>query len=909
MPDPSTPRNDAALRASWVREVRTRLSSLRLSATREAEIVEELSQHLDDHYREAIAAGASPEEALRSTLAGFRAGDVLAQYMAPLRQAHAPTPITPGESTGHVLTDLWQDVRYAARMSIKQPGFAATAVLTLALGIGATTAIFSVVYGVLLKPLPFHEPERLVSLMHRPRAPGISFGVINHGPATYFTHVDNQRAFETIGVWETNEVSITGRGEPEHLDVLTVTAATLPLLRVQPVLGRIFSADDDAPGRPLRVVVTYGYWQRRFGGAEDVIGQSLAIDGVPAEIIGVLPASFKFLHTNPALLLPQRLDRADAFHIEFDFQALARLKPGVTLAEANADMARTIALLPDVFDRLQLHPYVRPLADDVIGNVGPILWILMAAVGVVLLIACGNVANLFLIRAEGRQQELAMRAALGANRARLARALLAESILLALTGGVLGLALAQVTIALLQRIAPANLPRVDDIGIHLPVLLFTVAISVLSGALFGVVAVLRFGTPSITTLKEGGRSASDAPGRQRTRNALVVAQVALALMLLIVSGLMVRTFIAMRQVQPGFTAPEQVQTFRVDIPEGLIGDPQQAARTYERIAERLAQVPGVTSVGISSSITMDGEDNGNSLTVEGVPVAEGRLTPLRRFKSFAPGYFETMGIRVNAGRSITWTEIYEQRPVIVISAALARDYWNEPAEALGKRVRSSRQEPWREIVGVVADERDDGLTKPATAIAYWPLLNNSYGWRRMAYAVRSDRVGAPGFLGELRQAVWSVNPNLPLATVQTLEEIQARSMSQTSFATVMLGIAASVALLLGVVGIYGVIAYIAAQRTREIGIRMALGAQLRDVRTMFLRHGVRLTATGIALGIGVSLVLTRLMSALLFGVGRTDPATYVVVSTALAAVALLATYLPAHRASRVDPIVALRAEV
>jgi predicted permease len=378
-------------------------------------------------------------------------------------------------------------------------------------------------------------------------------------------------------------------------------------------------------------------------------------------------------------------------------------------------------------------------------------------------------------------------------------------------------------------------------------------------------------------------------------------------MLLIVSGLMVRTFVAMRQVRPGFAHPETVQTFRLAIPERLIGDLRQFARTHESIAQRLAQVPGVVSVGISSSITMDGEDNTNPLHVEDVPVAEGRLPPLRRFKSVAPGYFETMGNRLVAGRSMTWTEIYERRPVIMISETLAREYWGEPSKALGKRIRGFRN-PWREIVGVVGDERDDGLNHPATAIAYWPLLNDTYQLRTVAYAVRSTRVGTPGFLSELQQAVWSVNSNLPLAAVQTLDEIQANSMAQTSFAVAMLAIAASVALLLGVVGIYGVIAYIATQRTREIGIRIALGAQIGDVRTMFLRHGLWLTATGIALGIGVALVLTRVMAALLFGVGPMDPATYAAVSGTLGAVALLATYLPAHRASRVDPVVALRSD-
>jgi predicted permease len=826
--------------------------------------------------------------------------------MEPLKPSRLSPAIAPGVPAGLVCRDLWQDVRGAARVFSKQPAFAAAAVLTLALGIGATTAIFSVVYGVLLKPLPFDEPEQLVSLQHiAPHGAGT-----NHGPGTYLTYRENHQVFEGIGAWDPTEVSITGGGAPERVQGLLVSASILPLLRVQPILGRAFSSEDDAPGAARRVLLTHGYWQRRFGGAETVVGQRLVIDGRPAEVIGVLPASFKFLRMRPAVVLPMPLDVNAPRGISFGFQALARLKPGVTLAQADADVARMISLLPATFARLELRPSVRPLAADVIRDVGQILWILLAAVGVVLLIACGNVANLFLVRAEGRQQELAVRVALGASRGRIARALLSESVVLALAGGLLGVFLTQAAIGLLRTIAPVELPRVDDIGIDWVVLLFTVSVSVLSGALCGAAAVIRFGKPSITTLKEGGRLASDAPGRHHTRDALVAGQVALALTLLIVSGLMIRTSIAMRQVDPGFIRPEEVQTFVLAIPASVISDSQQTVRTFERVAEQLARVPGVTSVGLSSSITMDGEDNGNYVAVEEFPDPEGMMVKLRRFKSIGPRYFETMGNRLVAGRSISWNDIYEQRPVVIISEPLAREYWGEPAKAIGKRVRgSSPRFPWREIIGVSGNERDDGLTQPPTAIVYWPMLNESYRWRTMAYAVRSSRVGAPGFVRELEQAVWSVNPNLPLATVQTLEDILASSMTRTSFALVMLGIAASVALLVGMVGIYGVVAYAAAQRTREVGVRMALGAQIGDVRRMFLRHGLRLTATGIAIGIGIALMLTRVMSAFLFGVGPTDPITYAAVSAVLAAMTLLATYLPARRASRVDPVVALRAEV
>lgn len=907
----------------WEREVRSRLSALRLSLTREAEIVEELSQHLDDRWRELIAGGASPEEATQWTLAEFRGGDVLARYMAPLQQSNEPPVITPGVPNGHVLTGLSQDLRYAARMLRRQPGFAAVATLTLALGIGANTAIFSVLYGVLLKPLPFHQPDGLVAVWHR--APGLTIPLLEQGAATYFTYRESNRVFEDIGLWNSEEVSITRDGEPERAQALWVTDGVLPILRVPPLRGRFFTQHDDAPGSPRRAILTYGYWQRRFGGAAEVIGRSLNVNGRPYEVIGILPPTFKFLHTDPAVVLPFRFNRAEVRAGDFSHRGLARLKSGVTLEQANADVARMIPLTFDrfamwpgltrkMFDEARLEPNVRPLSQDVIGEVGRVLWILAGTVGIVLLIACANVANLFLVRAEGRQQELAIRVALGASRSRVARQLLCESVGLGLAGGGLGLVLAWAGIRLLARLAPAGLPRIDQISIDPVVLAFTVAVSLLTGLLFGLIPVMRFGTSTVA-LMEGGRSATDTPRRHWARNALVVSEIALALVLLIVSGLMIRTFIALRQVEPGFVRPKEVQTFRVSIPAALIDDPLETGLAYQQISQRLQPVPGVVSVGLSSSVTMDGNIASTPIFVEEFPEAGREMSPIRRHKRVAPGYFETMGNPVLVGRAITWADIYQGRPVVVTSENFAREYWKNPADALGKRIRQNQENPWREIIGVVGNERDDGLNQPATAIVYWPMLIKEW-WnepidirRTMTYVVRSARVGSPGFLRELQQAVWSVNPNLPLASVRTLDEIHADSMAQTSFALVMLAIAATVALLLGSVGVYGVIAYIATQRTREIGIRIALGAQIRDVRRMFLRHGLRLTATGIALGISVALGLTRVMSALLFGVGPTDPTTYVAVSCALAAVALLAAYLPARRASRVDPIVALRADV
>lgn len=894
----------------WINTVPQRLRALFRRRQLDRELDEELQDHIERQIDEHVARGLTPEQARTVVLRAFGGLERRKEECRDMRRLN-------------VVEDVWKEIGHAARVLRRSRSFTAIAVLTLALGIGANTAIFSVVYGVLLKPLPFDEADRLVAVYHL--APG--FGASRRGPqspATYFTYRDRGRVFEDIGLWMIDEVSVTGRGEPERVQVLRVTDGLLPLLRARPVLGRLFRKGEDTAGSPHRALLTYGYWQQAFGGARDVIGRSLAIDATPHEIMGVLPASFKFLRTNPQVLLPTRLDRAEARTGEgFMFRGVARLDPGVTLSQANDDIARMIPLLVEQFplppgvtqqmwDEVGLAPNVRPLSDEVIGDIGRRLWILLGTVAIVLLIACANVANLFLVRIEGRQQELAVRAALGASRGRIARALLAESLMMGLAGGVVGLALAQAAIGLLRRLAPADLPRVDEIGLDPVVLLFTLAISVVTGLLFGLLPVLRFGTPNAAALQEGGRSASDAPGRHRTRNALVVAEVALAIVLLVVSGLMIRTFVAMRQVDPGFVYPENVQTFRLALPENLISDPEQVARTHEQIARRLEQVPGVTAVGLSSSITMDGEGGGAPVFVEDQSVPGQQLPPLRTIRSIAPGYFETMGNRVVAGRGIMWTDVYGSNRVVLISENLAREYWKEPSDAVGKRVRGTLEDPWRQIVGVVGNIHYHGLNRPAPTTVYFPMYErrsrNFPGItpRVMTYAVRSTRVGASSFLRELQQAVSSINPSLPLADVQTLEEIQAESMAQTSFAMVMLAIAASVALLLGVVGIYGVITYVAAQRTREIGIRMALGAQPGDVRRLFLRHGLVLTLTGVALGIGAAMLLMPVMSALLFGVGPMDPVTYVAVAAGLTSVALVATYLPARRASRIDPIIAVR---
>jgi predicted permease len=668
-------------------------------------------------------------------------------------------------------------------------------------------------------------------------------------------------------------------------------------------------------------MLTHGYWQRMFGGARDVIGQSLVIDGGSYQIIGVLPASFKLLNTKPEVVLPARINRATTLTAGFGpYKGIARMKRGVTIAEANDDIARLIPLFTTLFplmsgvtqamwDSVGTAPNVRPLSEDVIGGMSRPLWILMGTVGFVLLMAWTNVANLLLVRAENRRQEFAVRRALGATRGRMTADLLAESLMLGVAGGAVGVLFAQAAIGLLRRIAPVALPRVDDIEISGMVLLFTSVLSIVTALIFGLLPAMRLGTADFAALKEAGRSISDAPGRHRTRSALVVAQVGLAFLLLIVSGLMGRTFLAMRQVDPGFIRPTEVQTFGLSLPRSLMKDSQTVARTYEDVAEHLKHVPGVVGVGLANMIPMDGTTGGGPVWVQDRPAIG--TAPMRRAKGIGPGYFASMGITLIAGRPLAWTDIHQPSRVAWISENLAREYWGDPVKAVGKRIGGLPTGPWDEIVGVVGNVHEEGVSRPAPAFVYKPMVSmtpegNGFVLRDMSYVVRSNRVGTPGFLRELQQAVWSVNASLPLANVKTLADIEADSMAQTSFAMVMLAIAAPVALLLALVGIYGVVSYIAAERTYEIGIRMAVGAQAGDVRALFLRHGLALTVVGIALGIGAAMLLTPIMSSLLYGVRAIDPLTYAAVAIALSAVTLLATYVPARRASRIEPIVALR---
>jgi putative ABC transport system permease protein len=814
-------------------------------------------------------------------------------------------------------------VKHSIRRLFKSPAFALTALVTVGAAIGANALIFSVVNGVILKPLPYADPATLVGVWHV--APGVMAGALQQSAGTYFLYRENATVFQDIGLWDSESATLTGRGDPEQVETLNVTDGTLPLLGIRPVLGRSLTREDDSPKGPDVVLLTHRYWQRAFGGNASAVGQSLMVNGRAREVIGVLPKNFRFLRANPVILLPFRFNRAEVNAAGFSYQGLARLRPGVTMAQADADMARLIPTLTGrfplppgfskkMFDDARIGPLVRPLDVDVVGDIGGMLWILLGTVALVLLVACANVANLFLVRAEARQPELAVRLALGADTRRVAWELLSESLLVALMGGVLGVGFAYGGIRLLLYLQPTQLPRLDEITIDPIVLAFTLTLSVVAGLVFGALPVLKYARPELAgALKDSARGSSEGRERHRARNSLVVAQVALAAVLLVASGLMVRTFLAIRNVAPGFVRPEEVLTLRISIPQALVRDPAQVARTHEQIVRSIEALAGVVSVGVSSSITMDGNSNNDPIFVEDFPRAEGQLPPIRRFKRIGARYFETMGNPVLAGRGITWSDVHNAASVVVISENLARKYWGEPAKAIGRRVRQTPTTPWYEIVGVAGDERQDGATKPSPAIVYWPMVIKSgdsppYVQRSMGYVIRTARLQSPGFLTEVRQAVGKVNPNLPLASVRTLARIYDESMAQTSFVLVILGIAASVTLLLGVVGIYGVVAYIVSQRRREIGIRMALGAHGGEVQRMFITRGVALAAIGLVVGLAAAAGLMRLLAALLFGVSPFDPITYGLVVVGLAAVAFVATWLPARQATRIDPMIALRSE-
>jgi predicted permease len=819
-----------------------------------------------------------------------------------------------------IVETTWRNVRFAARSLARTPGVTAAIIFTLAIAIGGNTAIFTIVNGVLIRPLPYFEADRLVSVGHRSQG---SDEDIPSAPYLYFTYRDQTRALQSVGLWRTGPSTITGLDRPEQVQTLVVTREILPTLGVAPLVGREFSASDDAPGGAQTAILTYGYWQRRFGGDASIVGRRLVIDGTASEVIAVMPRSFKFLDRPIDIVVPFQLDRSQVTLGRYVFQSVARLKPGVTLPEATADLSRLVPLAIEAFPppagytraqfaRRPMTPRLRPLKDEVVGAIGPTLWVVMGALGLVLLIACANVANLLLVRTDGRQQELAVRAALGASWQRIAVELLVESVVLSLASGVAALVTAYGALQIVKALGPASLPRLDEIALDGRALVFTSAIALASGLAFGLLPVIKYANARLgTALAAGARTAGDTRDRRRVRAALVVVQVAMALVLLVCSGLMLRTFEALTRVQPGFTNPEEIQLVHVN---ASMPEAEQTTRTQQAIVDRIAAIPGVRSVAFADLAPLGPNNSGSDtvLSVEGKIIAEGQPRPLRRFEFISPGYFQTLGTPVVAGRDLSWEDLYGRRTVALVSEKLARDEWGSAMQALRQRVRASPADPWREIVGVVGDLRDNGLGAPPPPVVYFPALMDRFwgiptvSFGPATFAIRSPRAGSERFLGEVEQAVWAVSRNLPIAQVRTLADVHRGALARTSFALTMLLLAGAMGLLLGFIGVYGVIAYGVTQRTREIGVRLALGAQVRELEAMFVRDGLALAGAGVAAGVVAAFALTRAMSSLLFGVSATDPTTYVAVAALVLAVAAAAAYLPARRAATRTPLDALR---
>ncbi|MBV8846007.1 MAG: ABC transporter permease [Bryobacterales bacterium] len=819
-------------------------------------------------------------------------------------------------------------MRHAARGLRRNSVFTATALLTLAIGIGANTAVFSVVHSILIKPLPYPGADRLAGVWNiAPGAPGLASvsGDLRLSPSMYFTFAEQTQVFQSLGVWTPGTATVTGLAEPERSTAAYVSDGLLQTLETPPFLGRWLTAEDQAPKAPDRAMLGYGFWQRHFGADRSIAGRILNVNSRSMEIAGVMPPGFKILDFTPDLILPVKFDRSTLSLANFSYQGMARLKPGMTVAEANADIARLLpvwehswpstALSRYYVENWRIAPAVRPLKRDVIGNIGDVLWVVMGTIGLVLLIACANVANLLLVRGEARRHELAIRVALGAGWRRVVRELLFESLILGLIGGAIGLVLAYGALILLVAYGPANLPRLNEVSLDSTALVFSFAISAASGLFFGLIPAFKYAGPRISMVLGSSRTGGPSRTRRRAQDALVVAQVALALVLLICAGLMLRTFASLKTVAPGFTQAEQIQSARIALPAALAANPDATAQVHRQILDKLSGIPGASSVAFSGNLPMEGRDEDwDEMFAEGKTYSSGQ-NPVRLFKFVSPGFFGTMGTKLIAGRDYNWTDVQEVRPVVIISDNYAREVWGSAAAAIGRRIRTGEGTPWREIIGVVEDVRNNGLQENPPAIVYWPPRidklypsSGSTALRSLTLVLRSNRTGTAPFTSEIRQSIWSINSNLPVSAMRSMQEIYDQSLARTSFTLVMLALAGAMALLLGVVGIYGVIAYAVSQRRREIGIRVALGARQRELTAMFVRDGVVLTIIGIAIGLLSSAALTRLMKAVLFGISPIDPATYAAVPTVLLLAAVVASYIPATRAARVNPVDALKAE-
>ena len=814
-----------------------------------------------------------------------------------------------------------QEIRQAARRLVRTPLFTAAAALTLALAIAANASIFTVVHRVVLNPLPYPDSERLILLDYGVPARNLPSGITSMAWALYFHLADHARTLSGVAVYDSASATLTGRGEPERVMMTRVTPSLASVLRVSPAMGRWFTEQEGVTGAAPVALLSHGLWVRRFGGDLAVVGRSIPLDGVPTEVIGVMPAAFSFPDSRTDLWTPARATRANASFL-FSLTGVARLRDGESLDSARTEITALIQDLSRVVPNQRgMISAAMPLQDAIVGRIANALWILLASAGLVLLVACANVANLFLVRSESRQREVAVRRALGAGSRRIARYFFAESALLGALGGGLGLMLAWVGVQLLVAFGPASLPRLNEVRIDGVVLAFSLTLSLVAAAAFGTIPLLRI-APLAATLHEHGRGQTATRGSHRARQLLMGGQVALALILLIASGLMLRSFQKLRAVDPGFD-PSSRLTFSVGLPQAGYATRQAAVEVHLRIIDRLSAIPGVTGSSTTTCLPLAGGCYGNGLLVEGELRDPTRARPWVWFRAVGDSYTDVMGMSLLRGRSLTRADVDRREMSIVVNKAFA-DAFFPGQDSIGRRLRSSvppsqPTPPWWTIVGVVASTPTMSLAEPAPMPQMYMPMSVAGGpdIRReallgpdvttMNYVVRST-TEASALVPAVRGAIAGVDPNLAVAQVRTLQDIVDRASDQTSFTMVLLAIAAVVALLLGAIGIYGVISYVVTQRTGEIGVRLAMGAEPRSVATMILRQGALITLIGIAVGLIAALAGSQLIRSLLYGVSPRDPAVFSLTTLALLAIALLACWLPARRAARLSPLEALRTD-
>jgi len=823
--------------------------------------------------------------------------------------------LTPAGNGGSWRHGLATDMAHAARRLRRSPGFTVAVVVTLALGIGANAGIFSLVHGIVLEPLPYPHADRLVAVQHSAEGAGLPLMGVSLG--TWVHYREYNEAFEEFAVYTPTSFALLGEEGADRVPGTLVSQDFFEiLLDGPPALGRIVSDADQEPGAPRVAMIGHELWQTRYSADPDIVGRSISVEGMPVEVVGVLPPEFDVPSAETGLWVAQQIDPETVILGGFGRGGVARLRPGVTPEQARAELERLVPSLaesfnPVAFDLLVtgggLTPIVRPLGEAVVGDVDRMLWILLGTAIFVLAVACANVANLFLVRAETQRHEIAVRSALGAGRAQIVRHHLAESLVLGILGGMGGVLLAVLGVRWVVLWGPSAIPRLHQVGVDIPVLAFAGTVSVAAGLAFGAIPILRGGGQRIGSLADGARGATAGRDRHRARNGLVVAQVALALVLSIGAGLMVRTFWHLQAVDPGFD-PGSSLVFRVGVPEAMYPDRVEAMQFQQRLLERLRALPGVATAGAIRCLPLDGCDNRTPVYPADMPLVQGETPPSVDVRGTTSGYFEAMGIPLVEGRTFEPGDTQREPAVAVVSRNLARRAW--PGESpLGKRIYPDypEEDPYT-VVGVVGNVIAYGLTGDPPEMLYVSFLG-PYGYvappHALTFVVRTE-VPPLSVAPAVRSAVVELDPNVPVAGLETMQDVVDRAAAPTAFATILLICAGIMALALGAVGIYGVLAYVVSQRTGEIGVRMALGAEAGDISRMVLRQCALLVGVGLALGVGGALVLTRLMTAVLFGVGPFDPATYGAVAGGLALVALMAGWLPARRAASVHPVDALR---